>query len=187
MQFVLDNIAAVLIFGSVALVVLSTQISSTQTTVETTISYASKNQTLALGATLEEELKLIGQGTTDKIEQITQNGDGQTTKFVFWRNNGIQDLQIEYRLVATDTILVAGDEVPRYRMDRYENSVYSGGSVPTLRDFVIETLDSSGNAVAFGSAVLVRARIRDTYPMGNPDDMHIGSSFWGMTLRPENL
>jgi hypothetical protein len=187
MQLILDNLAAVMIFGTISLVVLSTQINSTQTTVETTISYASKNQILSLGSTMEEELKQIGQGTVDKIDESAQNGDGQTTKFVFWRNNGIEDLKIEYRLVATDTVLVAGDEVKRYRMDRYENDVYGGGSAPTLRDFVVETLDATGNIVGVGAAVLVRARIRDTYPMGDPDDMHIGSSFWGMTLRPENL
>ena len=54
-------------------------------------------------------------------------------------------------------------------------------------DFVVETLDANGNVVVPASAVLVRARIRDTYPLGDPDEMHIGHSFWGMTVRPENI
>ena len=187
MQLIIDNILAALVYSSVALVVISTQFSASQTTVESTISYMSKKLILELGATLEQELKLIGQGTTNKITQVINNADGQTTRFTFWRNNGVSDLKIEFRLVATDTIMVNGDQVKRYRMDRYENDVYSGGSVPTLRDFVVETLDANGNVVVPASAVLVRARIRDTYPLGDPDEMHIGHSFWGMTVRPENI
>ena len=187
MQFILDNISAILIFSVVALAVAATQFRSTQNTVESTVSYMSKKQTLELGATLEQELKLIGQGTTDKIDEAIKNPDGQTTSFVFWRNNGIVDLKVEFRLVETDIIQVGGTDVQRYRMDRFENDVYRGGSAPTLRDFIIEPLDASGNIVAPANAVLVRARIRDTYPVGDPDDMYIGHSVWGLTLRPENL
>ena len=113
MQLILDNIIAALVYSSVALVVISTQFSASQTTVESTISYMSKKQILELGATLEQELKLIGQGTTNKITQVINNADGQTTQFTFWRNNGVSDLKIEFRLVATDTIMVNGDPVKR--------------------------------------------------------------------------
>ncbi|MCZ6757111.1 MAG: hypothetical protein O7C39_02405 [Bacteroidetes bacterium] len=187
MQFILDNISATLIFSAVALAVVVTQFNSSQSTIESTVSYMSKKQTLELGATLELELKLIGQGTTQKIDEAVQNADGQTTSFIFWRNNGIVDLKVEFRLIPTDSIFVNGVEVQRYRMDRFENDVYRGGSAPTLRDFVIEPLDAFGNVVAPAAAVLVRARIRDTYPLVDPDDMHIGHSFWGMTVRPESL
>ena len=187
MQLILDNISAILIFSAVAFAVASTQLHSSQTTAESTISYMSKKQILEFGSTLEQELKLIGQGTVDKIDEATQNQDGQTTSFVFWRNNGIVDIKVEYRLIETDVIQVNGADVQLYRMDRYENNVYRGGSAPTLRDFIIQPLDASGNAVPPANAVLVRARIRDSYPVGDPDDMHVGYSVWGLTLRPENL
>lgn len=187
MQFILDNIAATLVFSAVALAVFVTQLNSSQATVESTVSYMSKKQTLELGATLELELKLIGQGTTNKIDEAIKNADGQTTSFIFWRNDGIVDIKVEFRLVETDIIKIRGTDVQRYRMDRFENDVFRGGSAPTLRDFVIEPLDAAGNVVAPAAAVLVRAKIRDTYPLGDPDDMYIGHTFWGMTVRPENL
>lgn len=187
MQFILDNISATLIFSVVAFAVVVTQFNSSQSTAESTVAYMSKKQTLELGATLEQELKLIGQGTTNKIDEAIKNPDGQTTSFVFWRNNGMVDIKVEFRLIPTDTIFLNGVEVQRYRMDRFENNVYRGGSAPTLRDFVIEPLDAFGNVVTPALAVLVRGKIRDTYPLGDPDEMHIGHTFWGMTVRPENL
>ena len=187
MQVLLDNIGAMLVYGAVALAVVATQFRSTQSNVETTVGYMSKKQTLELASFMEQELKLIGQGTVDKITEATTNGDGQTTSFKFWWNNGAADLEVEYRLETTDIIQIDGNDVQRYRMDRYVNGAYSGGSAPTLRDFVLQPLDANGNVVGPLGAVMVRARVRDTYPIGDPDDMHVGHSLWGMTIRPEAL
>jgi hypothetical protein len=188
MQFILDNLSAVMIFSAVAIALAVTQLNSTQASVESTIGYMSKKQTLELGAVMEQELKLIGEGTFGKnIDSAVKNADGQTTSFVFWRNDGSTDIKVEYKLVQTETVKIKGEDVKLYRMDRYENGILTGGSGPTLRDFVVEPLDASGSVVSPASAVLVRARIRNTYPLGNSDDMYLGSSLWGITLRPENL
>lgn len=187
MQVLLDNIGALLVFSAVAFAVIATQFRSSQANVETTVGYMSKKQTLELASTLEQEIKLIGQGTTDKITAANKNGAGQTTSFKFWRNNGVADLEIEYRLETTDIVQLNGVDVQRYRMDRYVNGVILGSSPPTLRDFIVEPLDANGNVVAPTGAVLVRARVRDMYPLGDPDDMHLGHSIWGMTIQPEGL
>jgi len=187
MQVLLDNIGALLVFSAVALAVITTQFRSSQANVESTVGYMSKKQTLELASVLEQEIKLIGQGTTDKITGTTKNGAGQTTSFKFWRNDGLSDLEIEYRLSETDIVQMKGVDVQRYRMDRLVNGVVMGASPSTLRDFVIEPLDANGNVVAVGSAVLVRARVRNVFPIGDPDDMHLGHSLWGITIRPEGL
>ena len=187
MQLILDNIAATIIFSAVALAFATQQLYSSRSSIETTVSYMAKKQTLEVAGVLEQELKMIGEGTLEDIDLIETNADGQTTRFIFWRNDGTADLRIEYRLVPTDTVEINGATVPRYRMDRYVNDVKSGGSSSTLRDFRIEALDESGNVVPASSAVLIRASILDTYPIGELDDMHLGQTYWGMTLRPENL
>lgn len=187
MQLILDNLAATIIFTAVALAVATTQLYSSRSSVESTVSYMAKKQTLDLASVLEQELKMIGEGTANDIDLIQTNADGQTTRFVFWRNDGVNDLKIEYRLVATDTVEINDTDVPRYRMDRYVNDIQDGGSSPTLRDFRIEALDEAGNVVGAASAVLVRASILDTYPIGELDDMYLGQTYWGITLRPENL
>lgn len=187
MQLILDNIAATIIFSAVAFAFATMQLFSSRSSIETTVSYMAKKQTLELAATLEQELKMVGEGTLNDIDLIETNASGQTTRFVFWRNDGTGDLKIEYRLVPTDTVEIDGVTIPRYRMDRYVNDVKNGGSSSTLRDFRIETLDESGSVVPAESTVLIRASILDTYPIGDFDDMYLGQTYWGMTLRPEEL
>jgi len=152
-----------------------------------TIAYISKKQTLEFADILEQELKLIGTGTAQKITNVATNADGQTTDFTFWWNDGVSDLEIQYQLVATDTITVKGQAVPRYRMNRFENGAPAGGGPSTLRDFRIQPLDAGGNVTNAASAVMIRAQVINIYPMGDMDDLYVGRTFWGMTLLPPNL
>lgn len=189
MQFLLDNIAALLVFVTVAFTVAATQLRASSDTAEQTISYASKKQTLELADMLEKELALIGDGTAPnkQIDSVTNNSDGETTSFVFWWNDGSGDLEIEYKLVVVDSVSVRGETIARYRMDRYVNGVIDGGSTSTLRHFRIDPLNASGNIVTPSAARLVRVRVVNTYPMGNLDDMFLGQTHWGITIHPMNL
>lgn len=187
MQFILDHIAAILIYVTIAFAIATLQMRTMASTTEATIAYMSKKQTLEFADVLEQEIKLIGTGTAQKITNITTNADGQTTNFTFWWNDGVDDLEVEYRLIETDIITVGGEEIQRYRMDRYVNGVIDGGSPSTLRDFRIEPLDENGTPTGAATAVMVRAQVVNTYPMGDPDKMLIGRTFWGMTLLPMNL
>ena len=187
MQFILDNISALVVYIAIAFTVVIIQVRSTQSTSEMTIAYISKKQTLEFTDLLEQELKLIGTGTAQKITNVTTNGDGQTTDFTFWWNDGATDFEVQYQLVTVDTVTVNGDPVARYRMDRYVNGVRDGGGPSTLKHFRIEPLDASGNVTTAASAVMVRAQVVNTYPMGDLDNMYLGRTFWGMTLLPTNL
>ena len=187
MQFILDHIAAILVYTTVALSIATLQMRTMASTTEATIAYMSKKQTLEFADMLEQEIKLIGTGTAQKITNVTTNGDGQTTNFTFWWNDGSTDLEVEYRLIPTDSVTVDEVVIPRYRMDRYVNGALNGGGPSTIRDFRIQPLDASGNASSAASAVMVRALVINTYAMGELDDMFIGRTFWGMTLLPMNL
>jgi cytochrome c-type biogenesis protein CcmE len=187
MQFILDHIAAIVIYVTIALSIITLQLRTMASTTEATIAYMSKKQTLEFADLLEQEIKLIGTGTAQKITNVSTNADGQTTNFTFWWNDGASDLEVEYRLIATDTVTVDGEVIPRYRMDRYVNGALNGGGPSTLRDFRVEPLDASGNVTGAASAIMVRAQVVNTYPLGDLEDMYIGRTFWGMTLLPMNL
>lgn len=187
MQFILDNVAAIMVYITIALAVVILGSRSTQLTTEMTIASISKKQTLEFADILEQELNLIGSGTVQKITNVTTNEDGQTTDFTFWWSDGAIDYEVQYQLVTVDSITVKGKSIARYRMDRYVNGAFDGAGPSTLRDFRIEPLDSSGNVTVAASAVMVRAQVVNTYPLGDLDNMYLGRTFWGMTLTPPNL
>ena len=62
-----------------------------------------------------------------------------------------------------------------------------GGSPSTLRAFNINLLTSGGGAATPDTAELVRVSFINMYPVGNPDDMAIRQTHWGITVRPLNL
>ena len=187
MQFIIDHIAALLVYSVIAMSVATLQMRSTQSTTEATIAYMSKKQTLEFADLLEQELKLIGTDTADTITNVSTNSDGQTTNFTFWWNDGSDDLEVEYRLETTEIVEMDGEKVQLYRMDRYVNGALAGGGPSTIRDFRIEPLDANGTPTTAASAVMVRAQVVNTYPAGTLDDMYLGRTFWGMTLTPMNL
>jgi len=187
MQLILDNVAALVVYTTVAVAIATLQLSTVQSTTEMSIAYMSKKQTLEFADMLEQELKLIGTGTAQKITNVTTNSDGQTTDFRFWWNDGSTDFEVQYQLVPVDSVTIDGALIPIYRMDRYVNGAKEGGSTPTLRDFVITPLDDAGNATTAGGAVMIRAQLVNTYPTGDLEEMYMGRTFWGMTLLPMNL
>ncbi len=178
-----------MVFVTVAFSVAVTQIRATEETVEQTIAYASKKQTLELADMLEQELALIGQGmpSNKQITDVDTNSQGETTKFEFWRNDGMDDLKIEYRLVFVDSVTVEDATFATYRMDRYVNDVLEGGSQSTLRNFRLDPLNASGNIVNPNAAKLVRATVVNIYPLGDLDNMHVGQTHWGITIQPMSL
>ncbi len=187
MQFILDNIAALLVYTAIAVAIAVIGLRSTQSTTEITIASISKKQTLEFVDILEQEINLIGTGTVQKITNVTTNGDGQTTDFTFWWSDGVTDYEVQYQLVTVDSTTVRGETFARYRMDRYVNGTPDGAGPSTLRDFRIVPLDASGGVTDAASAIMVRAQVVNTYPLGDLDKMYLGRTLWGTTLTPPNL
>lgn len=189
MQFLLDHIASILVSSAVLLLVIATNLGAQRAAVEETVAYAAKTQTLNLADFLEDDLLLIGDGTTDTIEDVTTNDDDQTTEFSFWRENEMGvDMLVSYTLTETETVEIDGDSIQLYRLDRTENGVAAGGGSSTLAQFQITMLNAAGNPTAgIAAARLLRVRAVNVYPFGDADDMNLFRSYWGITVRPPNL
>lgn len=189
MQFLLDHIASILVSGAVLLLVIATNLGAQRAAIEETVAYAAKVQTLSLADYLEDDLLLIGDGTSDTIDDVTTNADGQTTAFSFWREDDMGiDMLVEYTLTETDSVEINDETIQLYRLDRTENGVAAGGGSSTLSQFQITMLNSSGNPTAgIAAARLLRVRAVNVYPFGDDDDMDLFRSYWGITVRPPNL
>ena len=189
MQFLLDHIASIMVSGAVLLLVIATNLSASRAAIEETVAYSAKMQTLSLADFLEDDLLLIGDGTDDTIGDIETNADGQTTLFSFWREDDLgADMLVAYTLVESESVEIDGDMVQLYQLFRTENGVAAGGGSSTLESFQITMLNAAGNAAAgVGAARLLRVRAVNVYPFGEPDDMNLFRSYWGITVRPPNL
>lgn len=169
--------------------VIATNLSVQQAAIEESVSYAAKIQTLSMADYLEDDLLLIGDGTSDTIVDVETNGDGQTTLFSFWREDeSAVDMLVAYTLTEQDSVQIDDEWIQLYQLNRTENGVAAGGGSSTLETFQISMLNANGNVTAgVASARLLRVRAVNVYPYGDPDDMNIFRNFWGITVRPPNL
>jgi len=189
MQFLLDHVSSILVSGAVLLMVLSTNLSAQRAAIEETVAYAAKVQTLNLADYLEDDLLLIGDGTSDTIEEIDTNGDGQTTLFSFWREDESEvDMLVSYTLTETEEVEIDGESIQLYQLNRFEDGDAAGGGASTLESFTVTMLNSAGNETSgIGAARLLRIRAVNVYPYGDADDMDMFRSYWGITIAPPNL
>ena len=189
MQFVLDHLSAIMISAAVTLLVLSTQFSAQRSATEQTIAYVSKKQTLEFADTIEKDFLLIGDGTDETIETLTNNDAGNTIEFTFWREDELgADMEVSYTLTELDSVYIQSDWRQLYQLNRFENGVAAGGGSSMLTNFRITLLDESGSVTADAAdARLVRVVAVNAYPYGNSDDMYLFRSFWGISVRPRNL
>jgi len=189
MQLLFDNIASVLVASTVLLVVVATNLNAQRSAVESSVAYAAKTQTLSMADYLESELLLVGNGTADTIQTIASNEADQTTQFSFWRmDNTGSPMLVSYLLTQTTSIEIDGETVQLYRLDRTEGGQPAGGGSSTLSHFEITMLAADGTTTAdVATARLLRVRAVNVYPFGDPDNMNMFRSHWGITVRPPSL
>ncbi len=189
MQLILDNISAIMIASAVLLIVLSTQFQAQRAAVEQTVAYASKQSTLQLGLTLEDDLAALGNGTANTITSVETNADGLTTVFEFWKQDALgADIEVTYRLTTGNEVVVRGDSVQLYTLDRFEDDVWAGGGGDRIRFFALDMLDTNGNfTLSAASARLVRATLVNVHPFGEDNGSSVFQSHWGITIRPIGL
>jgi len=189
MQVVLDHLSAVIISSAVLLLILSTQFNAQRASAEQTIAYMAKKSTLEMVDYIEDELLLMGDGTTDTIQDVTTNSDGMTTAFSFWREDdaGV-DMLVAYTLTERDSVEFKDGWVQLYQFNRFENGVAAGGGSSTLEHFEITMLTASGTVTTSAANTrLLRLKAVIVYPYGDPEDSYLHRTFWGITLRPMNL
>lgn len=189
MQLILDNIASILIGGIVIIMVLNTQIDAQQAAAEQSTAYAARKATLSTADMLEDEFRLIGDGTASTIDSIATNAAGETAHFGFWRDDGSGDMLVEYRLVETDSVYLANEDkfVQLYRLDRFEDGTQLGGGPSTIRTFRVTLMTESGANATPATTRLVKVALVVTYPFGRSEDAYLYQTHWGTTVAPVNL
>lgn len=145
MQFLLDHIASILVSGAVLLLVISTSLNAQRASIEETVAYAAKVQTLSMADFLEDDLLLIGDGTDETIQEIDENSDDQTILFSFWRQDESgTDMLVSYTLTEQDSVKIGDDWVQLYQLNRFENGVAAGGDLRRSPSFVSKCLTLQG-------------------------------------------
>lgn len=189
MQLILDNIASILIGSVVIILVLNTQIDAQQAAAEQSTAYAARKATLSTADMLEDEFRLIGDGSAAQIDSIATNAAGETVHFGFWRDDGGGDMLVEYTLVETDSVWVHNDQewAQLYRLDRFEDGTKLGGGPSTIRTFQVTLMTENGANATAANARLVKMALVVVYPFGESEDSYLYQTHWGTTVAPVNL
>lgn len=141
MQFIFDNLIAVMVSASLAVILLTQQTSTRQDAIERQSVYSAKVQSLGFAEWLERDIVKLGARFGEDRNRFTptapvvRNGVSFTTGFEFAynereNNDGTVDrVQIRYTLVRTDSSLVAraagaapARYVALYRLNRAERT-----------------------------------------------------------------
>lgn len=188
----LDHISSTMVYGALALVLIATQLRAQETSIQQTIVYASKKQTLEFADMVEREFKLIGSGIdarADMLQAVETDEQGNARSFSFrYDDEAGTPMQVEYRMVPTDSVTINDQSIPLYEVQRFRNGTRDGGGPRTVRRFRVQFLTDTGTLTADpGDAELVRVTFTSTLPMGDLDDFFLPETNWGITLRPMNL
>ena len=167
MQFIFDHILAFLIASVVIMIVVANQMRTMESGMEDTSTYIAKNNSLDLAEMIEDDLNMTlhryDTGRSPFTWPITQDADGRTTSFSFYRdslNTLGQTVRLfsRYRLQFSDSLQTnvtdsTGTTVvtqPLFEVIREECStisptvpcvpVFAGNSAPWVSDFRVAPL-----------------------------------------------
>jgi len=194
----LDRVIAMLVTSIVVLMGFTVQQRAQQSSLNSTMLYVGKKQTLELADMLERDLTNVGFGTTPSetaITTYTLHADGVLDRFEYLGSDaGSNQIEIRYDVVVVDTADVDGVAKPLYELQRYEKTtgawVRNGGSTASLTNFTIDLLDDNNNVVVKELARRIRLRLENVvFPEINTGNYMDGFRrlHWGMTLSPPNL
>ncbi len=197
-----DHIIALLIVGIIVLLLFNVQQRAQQSSIERTMMYNAKQQTLDLASFLERDLSNAGYQTPpieDAILAHNINGDGITDTLQFWGVGASGDrARIAYSVSVVDTFKTKFRQaelvLPLYELRRYErrgaNFVRVGGSAPTLTGFRVDLLDNGNNPADLETVQQFKVRFSNAVlPDFNSDQYLKGyrQLHWGITVGSPSL
>lgn len=194
MYFVLDNLLASLIGGTVIFVILAMQTQMQEAAVDQVGMHMAKNQTLAFAEWIQEDFANIGAGMPGDasiLEVSAHSGDAdQTGTFRFQRHTSSVNttvIEVGYTLSVVDSLTVDGQKVPLYQVQRTFDGTAAGSSAPSLTEFSITMLDESGQATALtAQARQLQIRFSVAFPFASAD-AYLRETYWHTTLPLPNL
>lgn len=187
-----DNITAMIIAGSVLVIMLAMQQQAQRVAVERTLNYVGTRQSIDLGRWVQEDLANIGAGVAGNQQALDVprvNAEGLTREFTFQRKltaDAAAPVQVRYTLELVDSVDVrrsGGTETVRlYQLRRVADGHTDGESAPRLTDFKIELLDSRGDEAASAQAArYVRVQFASISHVFRDDD-YIHEYHWATTV-----
>ena len=193
-----DHLIAVLVGSVIILLLFNVQQRAQQSSVERTMLYITKSNTLDLGSYLKRDLMNAGFDTppveTGILTHNTTVG-GLTDTLVFWGvgASGART-RIAYGVSAVDTALIDGQEKPLFELRRYERRgatfVRNGGSTPTLTQFKVDLLTSGNTPTDISTTRRLRLRLTNAVLPDFESEEHLKGYrqlHWGVTLTPPGL
>lgn len=192
-----DHLVAILVGGVIILLLFNVQQRTQQASVERTMMYMAKMNTLDLASFIERDLMNAGFNTPPVETGVLYHNttDGLTDSLIFWGvGAGAGRARIAYGVSAVDSATIEGETVPLYQLRRYERRgaafVRVGGSASTLTDFEITLLTSGNIPTDISTARKMKVRLSNAVLPGFEDDNHLAGYrrlFWGITLSPPGL
>ena len=186
MQFILDNIAAIIVAAVVSLILLSLQLQAGEAMVDQTSYYAAKESSLSMSEMVEDDFQNIGTGVPVGTDIFT---NVSATVVEFRRLINVTDITystVRYEAFPTDTIDVEGTEVPLFEVQRSVDGVYSGKGPSRMSAFMVELRDAAGTpVVSWGDAEAIYVQFTMIPPY--TDENFMRQTSWGRTFRPANL
>ncbi len=187
MQFLLDNIAATMLGGTVLMILAVSQFSANDAVIDQTSYYATRSQIINMTEMIEADFKNIGLGVTPGTP-IFNEVSGDAIEFLRLLNNTDPvPSVIRYQKVPTDTLELDGEQVPVFRVERLVNGVMVGHTPDRMREWVVELRNVEGDPVVnVEDAETVHVRFLLVPPF-NEDKGYIRQAHWTRTYAPPNL
>ncbi len=199
----IDRIIAMIVGAMVLLMGVTTQQRARQSSVESTLLYIGKKQTLELADMLERDLTNVGYQTTPGQDAITyyslyENDMLDTLQFWGLRRNSVdgaaEQVEIRYRLVEADTVEIDGTVVQLYQLKRFEHvgGVWQaqGSSQPTITRLYVDLKNENNNPAPPDQATRIQVRLENAVmPKLDPGRRLNGlrSLHWSTTLSPPSI
>lgn len=188
-----DHMAATLVTAALLLIAGALHIRAQQSSVERTMLYTAKKQTLEFADVLVRDLSNLGyeMPADESITTLTTDAEDRTIAFGFKKQDPSTGsvVEITYQLVPRDTVNTKSGHMVLYEWQRYENGTLYGSSAPRLTDFQVDVLDDDGNTVAAPYVTARQIRLRLAVSVLGPEieGYTMSEIYWGTTLRPGSL
>ena len=200
----IDRIVAMIIAAMVLLMGVTTQQRARRSSVESTMLYVGKKQTLELADMLERDLTNVGYQTTPGQDAITyyssDDNDDMLDTLQFWglRRDSVdgdaQQVEIQYRLVEADTVEIGETVVQLYQLKRFEHvgGVWQarGSSQPTITRLYVDLKNENNNPAPPDQATRIQVRLENAVmPKLDPGRRLNGlrNLHWSTTLSPPSI
>ncbi len=203
MIYHIDRILAMIIAAMVLLMGVTTQQRARQSSVESTLLYVGKKQTLELADMLERDLTNVGYQTTpdqDAITYYSLHDDDMLDTLQFWGlrrdfvDGAAQQVEIRYLLVEADMVEIDETVVPLYQLKRFEHvgGIWQarGGSLPTITRLYLDLKNENNNPAPPDQATRIQVRLENAVvPKLDPNRRLNGlrSLHWSTTLSPPSI